>query len=262
MEANIVYVVGDGFLSFSKNANVISLSGFKEMILLPRIGKARNGFYILGQGIAKQKIDEIKTLIKKNKITDIVIKEHHNEKEENKYVHKKVSENVMISKPIVIRDNLFFSQLMIDDRCSEMSDHMTGQHVQGMVLIEAARQMALSVSENFLLSESERFNSYFILSNMDAQFKQFLFPTDVELQCALIRCEKISSGKFSADFVITFTQNNVVCMEVMIGLMADEKTALEKKESRLANFSLKMAVAKQEENLTGFCNELEAIGEK
>lgn len=52
--------------------------------------------------------------------------------------------------------NIFESHLMLNDRCAEMSDHVTGQHLQGMILIEAARQMTLAVTEMYFIDSNDR----------------------------------------------------------------------------------------------------------
>lgn len=249
---NIVYVVGDGFVNFSKTVGVVCISDFEEMISLPRIGKAKNGFYIMGQGISEERIKKIKQRLQDSKSSDIFIKDNFCEKEQNKFAHKTLRENVMISQPKAIRDGLFVSQLMIDDRCAEMSDHLTGQHVQGMVLIEAARQMGLSVSERFFLSDEERFKSYFVLNNFDVQFQQFVFPLEVEMRCVVLKHRNLGIGKFTIKCAIEFMQNNISCTRVIIDLMADEKARLEVKEARLADFNLKCACSMEEANLTRF----------
>ncbi|MCX7121995.1 MAG: AfsA-related hotdog domain-containing protein [Gammaproteobacteria bacterium] len=256
---NITYVVGEGFENFSKNLNVISVSTLEEIIGLPRIGKAKNGYYVFGQGVSGERIKKIRQFIEENKVNDIAIKNNAPVKEENEYVHKKIAENVMISKPLAVNNEFFISSLLIDDRCAEMSDHLTGQHVQGMALIEAARQMILSVSEHFFLSDDERFKSYFVLNKIDVEFKQFIFPIDVELRCTVVMYEKLSAGKFTAKCLIEFVQNNISCTEVTIQFMADEKENLEKKESKLANFSVKLAYSKEAENINHFFDQIVCI---
>ena len=250
--SNIMYVVGDGFVNFSKTVGVVRISDFEEMISLPRIGKATNGFYIIGQGISEERIKKIKQRLQDSKINDIFIKDNFCEKEQNQFVHKTLRENVMISQPKVIRDGLFVSRLMIDDRCAEMSDHLTGQHVQGVVLIEAARQMGLSVSEHFFLSNEERFKRYFVLNNLDVQFQQFVFPLEVEMRCIVLEHKNLGEENFTIKYAIEFVQNNISCTRIIIGLMADAKAKLEAKEARLADFNLKCACLTEEANLAHF----------
>ena len=60
-------------------------------------------------------------------------------------VHKKLDFNVLVSAPIQIGADEFSFALLIDERCAEISDHVTGQHVPGMLVLEAARQ-AMTVS--------------------------------------------------------------------------------------------------------------------
>jgi hypothetical protein len=59
----------------------------------------------------------------------------------------------MLSLPRRVSESCFEADVLVDDAGEHMSDHVSGQHLPGMVLIEAARQMILAVTEEFF-SES------------------------------------------------------------------------------------------------------------
>ncbi|MBD2810814.1 hypothetical protein ID853_07945 [Xenorhabdus sp. Vera] len=80
--------------------------------------------------------------------------------------HKHKRKNVLISKTIKTGDTSYQCHLLIDDDCAEMADHVTGQHIQGMVLLEACRQMINSVSERFLIKTGR--NKSFVLHTMNS----------------------------------------------------------------------------------------------
>jgi hypothetical protein len=231
---NVIYIVGDKFSAFANNPNVITISEFEKTLhcpriisTQPRIGNAKNVLYVWGQGVAVKPIETIQQLQKNKKTSEMIFQEITFAKESNAYVHKHLSENVIVSIPIAINEKLYLGKLMIDDCCSEMLDHTTGQHVQGMVLVEAARQMMLAVSERYFFSDQERFKSYFALLNMDIQFKQFTFPLEIDMHCNIIEYQKLSSGKFKAIFRVGFLQNNILTTQIDINVLVDKKDALQ-----------------------------------
>ncbi len=59
-------------------------------------------------------------------------------------------------------------------------DHQTGQHVQGIVAIEAARQMLIASSKLLRLTQGIA-KPYFVLNTMSTTFDSFLFPLPAQL---------------------------------------------------------------------------------
>lgn len=139
---------------------------------------------------------------------------------------------------------------MIDENCELMSDHTTGCHIQGMVLVEASRQMALSISERYLLPELLQLNNYFTLNNIEVKFKNFLFPIDVEIHCIVSKYELINDKRLNAQIKIDFYQNNQLAVEAMVEVSAFEKMQLVKTEQTLAKLCVVQAKEKQT-NLIG-----------
>ncbi len=74
-----------------------------------------------------------------------------------------------------VNENLFSLPLLIDERCELMTDHQTGQHIQGMILVEACRQTFIAVTEEFYMSDKVG-QSYYVINDMNIKFSNFLFP--------------------------------------------------------------------------------------
>lgn len=72
-------------------------------------------------------------------------------------------------------ENRFRMDLCIDENSELMRDHQTGQHVQGMVFVEASRQAFLAVTEAFFQDEGED-SVYFVINSMTTEFMGFVFP--------------------------------------------------------------------------------------
>ncbi|MGE5505034.1 MAG: AfsA-related hotdog domain-containing protein [Actinomycetota bacterium] len=94
--------------------------------------------------------------------------------------HKHRPENTLISEPRRLGETTFELDLLIDEDCELMGDHQTGQHLQGMLLLEAARQSFLAVSEAFFLPQDTRF--YFVINEMTSRYNRFAFPLDARIR--------------------------------------------------------------------------------
>ena len=112
-------------------------------------------------------------------------------------VHKHVAHNVLISTPQQVSEDTYQASLVMDERCPEISDHISGQHLQGMVLLEAVRQMCIAVTEQFL-SQRKQSRSSFVLKHVESRYHAFAFPLRVSLECQL-RCEKSRRYRSSPD---------------------------------------------------------------
>ncbi|MDP1217553.1 AfsA-related hotdog domain-containing protein, partial [Klebsiella pneumoniae] len=68
--------------------------------------------------------------------------------------HKRKKANILITSPEKRDEDNYCARLILQDASELLCDHQTGQHIQGMVLIEAARQTIIATSEKFLLAEA------------------------------------------------------------------------------------------------------------
>jgi hypothetical protein len=148
--------------------------------------------------------------------------------------HKHESRNVMISVPErAAGPEAFESLLMLDEACAEMSDHMTGQHLQGMVLIEAARQMFIAVAERFY-ARSTRPRSYFVISRFQTEFHSFAFPIHTLVQLRVISQKSRPDDVDVFTVKISFIQNTTPVAAMMVDFSAYPQASLSRKERRKA----------------------------
>jgi hypothetical protein len=237
MNENIFYVVGEKFENFSTNKHVMTVSELEKLASINRIGSLPNYTFIIGQGVRADKLERLLNNINKyghNNYLSIVKTNVLENKINQTAVHKSKLENVMITSPIHLDERKYISQLTIQDNAAEMSDHVTGQHIQGMVLIEAARQMMLSVSENHILTEDRQSNYSFVLNSVNTTFYQFAFPLEISIICEVINLEIKAKGSLKSVMKFSFIQNNMKVTEVEINFIAFEKTFLEAKEKSFA----------------------------
>jgi hypothetical protein len=239
-----IYVVGSKFKDFCDYKSVWDYQTAIDQ--LPRLSASLNTI-IMGQGIsddANQSFQECLKFIDKH--NDIQLVEHISKKVSKDKVHKAKQCNVMVSMPTPLREGVFSSHLIVDENCAEMSDHQTGEHVQGALLIEAARQMFMACATSFELdAEVTRKigQQKFALSEMKVTFHNFVFPiaTRIELHFKGAETRDNCADGFCE---VKFIQNDKLCCEVFCAAKVfSEKMlqVLETRSAKQARSSLAMA---------------------
>jgi A-factor biosynthesis hotdog domain len=225
----------------------LTLSDFEQLVTEARKNNQdQQAIYEIyqGQGINDERFDQIMNKIAEyGLVSRYKINRNKSIKKANLQLsHKHKKENTLISEPGCISDNRYLSTLMIDENCAEMSDHQTGQHLQGMVLIEAARQMTLAVTEKYFLDKSQRGNMYFVTNSLETTFHKFIFPLDVEMHYEIIKSRGVGTNR-NFQVVIKFIQNGEVGTEVRYGFSVLDPNYMITKESQLAQQNLKFSLA-------------------
>jgi hypothetical protein len=203
-------VVGDRMVDFTENENVITVSTAEKMIEDEHTpGNVR---LHLGQGVSVGCVERMISMANRFKKTNILAFSHVNKAGRN-LVHKHNPRNSMLGMPQHIGPNLYSADVFLDDECAEMTDHLTGQHVQGMVLVEACRQMLLAVTEEFYLRDDVK-SSFFVLNQMNTEFKQFVFPVAISLLYEVAEHQVGKNGSHRFSVTISVIQNEQVCCVV------------------------------------------------
>lgn len=207
---NKIYVVGDKFAKNLTSQNIISMSMLEKSIYCNDY--AHYKFY-LGQGVNLKKIFAFKKYIKINRLQNIsILFDKSYIKASRRITHKKKSVNVFISDPLKIDDKIYVSRLLVDDRCVEMSDHFANKHMPGMILIEAARQMATAITEKFYIVNNKE-PLLFIGKSFNAIFNCLISPLEVDIKCMINKIKESKNNK-TFDITIFFIQNNNICTEI------------------------------------------------
>lgn len=239
----ITYIIGDKFYEFSKSSHVISISEFFKKMERDDFSN-NNQIYYFGQGLSDHEKNTVSAYCEKNNITIF----NGNKSAESALTHKLKQENIMITEPQIIENNNYQSYLVINDDCAEMSDHVTGRHIQGMVLIEAARQMMLAVSEKYILGTDGQGKAYCILNNIVTTFKQFVFPIEVVINHIITNVQSLRNGVHSVRCVTQFIQGNQIATEIEIEYKLYEKNKMAKREEQIAEKCLELSAQKIKES--------------
>lgn len=236
MNIENMIIVGDKFEFFAENEGVLTVSEALH-ILRNNLITDKNIRFKLGQGLNEA---QVSLLIKtaKNVGLSNLLEFKETVKSGRKYVHKHQPRNSMLGLPRRICESKFEIDVIIDDACDEMSDHVTGHHVQGMVITEATRQAFLAITEAFFLKEDD-FSSYFVINSLNSQYLNFAFPLPMTIEYEIKTHKVKKQGVHYFDVVMNAVQNGVVCAEVSTSFSTYSSQWLKKKEEVMACDAIK-----------------------
>ena len=235
--STIKYIVGDKFKAFAdnNNNNVINFSDFLKYVDSDTNHPIVSGEYVIGQGITKEQEEILANRINTHPyVQEPIIHFNADGKSSKQLVHKRNSDNIIISTPVQVDKDLYRSSLIIDENCAEMSDHITGQHIQGMLLIESARQMMLAVSELYYLSCEQKNNMYFILHSVDSEFTGFTFPLATTIEYQVLEYKHKKHDALFSSIIARFYQADELKSSVSIKFTAYPSQIMSTKEQKIA----------------------------
>ncbi|MFT3690224.1 AfsA-related hotdog domain-containing protein [Paenirhodobacter sp.] len=170
-------VSADVFSDFSRECGALDASEVRKRLQAETI--APDDTFLPGQGLSEADHAEIEALARHNGYSDAFRFWRTflaAPRAPRSLTHKHQAHNSMISVPQAQADGVYRAELLICSGNELISDHVTGQHVQGMVLIEACRQMFIAVSELCHMDHEDGRRSYVVFNRMEAAFKAFTFP--------------------------------------------------------------------------------------
>lgn len=241
-------VVGDKFNEFANGKDVLTISQLKLLTQIPSNIIDKEHEIIIGQGVRKDFAEKVilnqgRNAAHGNKIKICALEKMVNDRK-NTHCHKRFEQNVLIGSAEQTEHNgdLFVMSLLIDERCEIMADHQTGQHVQGMLLVEASRQAFIAVTEEFIYKQET--GRYYIINSMTITFSSFLFPLP-----ALVHFEFLQKdindrrGRFKAQ--VRVTQHQTLCTTMDVSFTVYPSGLICEKEKSLAEAAMQAAIPGQ-----------------
>ncbi|HEX5751613.1 MAG TPA: AfsA-related hotdog domain-containing protein [Archangium sp.] len=237
----MLHVVGDKFVTFSnENPGVMTVSNLEK--LLEKNAVHRPHALIVGQGVSLERLGLLEERIQRSAARSLVTIQEARIRDRcpGKYTHKHFNYNTIITTPYKDEAaDLYRCHLVLDDDCAEMSDHVTGHHLQGVVFFEASRQMLLAATERFWLEQIGR-PYYFVLNEYNITYHTFGFPlpTDITMKVLAERGDTRQSGSVFLDIKVEFFQVGVPITECVIKYAAFDKALLSAREGLLSRMAL------------------------
>jgi len=166
MGTKSIVVVGNAFEEYARKCNGITLQDLQATDRL-------SGYdFILGQGLSSEQTASVAQTLQACGAAPIM--DQTALPAGNHSSHKK-HYNTMIGIPAQRSKATYEAPMFIDERCELMSDHQSGLHIQGMLQLEAFRQMVLAVFEQFYPRPQDQ-GSYAVINRMENGFSNFMFP--------------------------------------------------------------------------------------
>ena len=186
---------------------------------------------MIGQGVSSADLEDLKA--DKPSLYNLIVNPNVVEKNP-KIAHKRKIENCHITRPVKITDTDYKLDVVVDSKCCEISDHITGEHINGVVLIEAARQAFIAITETFFLNDNEKV--YFILKKLNCEFNSFLFPLAIQMRYKILNFEKKGTSQFDFEVETAFYHHESDESSVIKGFFSVYPNAvMEQIESELAD---------------------------
>lgn len=124
-------------------------------------------------------------------------------------------------------------QLLIDENCELMQDHQSGQHVQGMVLIEAARQGMIAIAEQYFIPDNE-IDYAFVLNDMSVKYNNFTFPVAASIECRIVGSKIDNPRRLSFTIEAEVKQCGTEVSSLTFAFSAMDKARIHKREAIMA----------------------------
>jgi hypothetical protein len=232
-EANINIVVGDLFKNFNKIPLCILYSDWSERKLVEN-SQFKDKIFIPGLGLNKLQIAAVNSSLpedlKYNKEMNLAT---------NSQTHKYNSDNILVTEPIDIGNSIYESKLIIQDNNELMLDHTTGYHIQGMIFLEATRQMATTIVDKLFNTEDQ----YYLMHEIKANYFKIAYPIETTIQLELIEKEAEGAKQVFAVY-LNFFQNGKKVVNTSGSFTSTDKEKFAANEEYYAGVTAKKIISK------------------
>jgi hypothetical protein len=202
--------VGNKFHSISDGDTLLPFDDILERV---RSGRLEESHISLQQGVSETQHRTLQTAL--NGRADVRVTSYFDKHQrcDCTLTHKKNAFNTLISEPIPLAEaHAYASILMIDDACAELSDHVTGKHIQFMVLVEAARQMVNAVTQKFYSTSAK----IYLAEDLRVRFKTFVYPFEAHLECRISRRDLRATGDGKMAVTIDIVQQGKAACQLSL----------------------------------------------
>lgn len=234
-----VFVVGNKFHAFCANDGVLTIGELERMVdngeCMALLADVQ---LVAGQGLREAEVLKLKdAMFMVNMRNGPVCKQAVTARSVRAgclMTHKRKLQNSIISSPEQLGTDLYEAALLLDERSELMGDHQTGQHIQGMVLVEAARQMFLAVTERYFIGIDEPNRYYFVINGMDVAFTGFVFPVEALLRYQVLYKQIDNRARMCFRTEVSILQAGKCATKVHFDFTAFLAEKIERKEKEQA----------------------------
>jgi hypothetical protein len=229
MSGGFFLVVGDVYESFANNENVITATAFMRALQDQSrwFGDER---IMIGQGLGANELHQIRELLHCRAISNVT---HCGDLVPLHLTHKRNTDHVLISSPKKIAPHRYEYGLALNDRKDRLCDHVTGQHIGAMQLMEAARQAMIATLEyEYVDGTGKRIG--LILERFDSRFENYVFPLPASMSVNIVERKTVNDNHLSVTIVIRIIQAGQAMCQMELDLTLYDMSLLGKIEARRA----------------------------
>ncbi len=222
-------IVGDGYAEFSKHPQVQTASQFLEQLRAsPRSWAGAR--LCVGQGLSPTQLEELtREATSHNLLLELPTSEV---RAPVSLTHKSNADYVLVTRPLRVAPCAYRGSILIDAQVDRLSDHVTGEHIGGMLLIEAARQFGIAAVEiEYDRTEDNRWG--LMWSGLRVAFTNYAFPLPTEVLMHIHEDEsKRRPNQVVVSVTLELTQAGQVIAEVGMDATLLNRPLLRKIEAK------------------------------
>jgi hypothetical protein len=236
----VLYVVGDGYAAFAEHRSVITFVQLRTLLLERAINWSATEL-AQGLGLETAQLKMIRNELRAAGAPPHVAKHFEREHAPLALTHKHTDDHVLIGPARRIDHGAFMFDVVLTSTQDRLSDHVTGQHVSGMLLIEAGRQAAAVALETLHADKSVDYAATW--SALRASFQSFAFPLPMTVHASVDSGDHARSNKLETRVAITIRQLDRTVAELEYEIPLTRMTLLKKLEQRAAARTIEHAGA-------------------
>jgi len=240
MSSLVRIVVGNNYAAFAQYGSVVTFSEIEHE--LERLEPQH--ILVAGQGLSDEQRAKL-TALGASKPGPLVLGAEPLAPRE--LTHKALSANTLCSSPVRIPGTTTYrSTLQCASAVDRLADHSTGQHVNGMLLIEATRQAGTaSIEAHFLQQDPRKWG--FAWGRCDTRFLRFAFPVPTEIRVHMPEIPDFAQlSQIPMTVPIVAEQAGSPVCEVLMEVTLIEAGLLAKLETRKAKQTVAAVVSQAE----------------
>ncbi|WP_369274035.1 AfsA-related hotdog domain-containing protein [Streptomyces sp. R11] len=229
-------VVGDRFRDFAEAVGAETLTALTHALDAGDLDTVEGPVHVVtGQGIGEFELSYLKDAITRRNLDDRIVLVHSAGRPARRQeLHKAREDNVLVAGLRQVDETTYEAGLRLHDHNELLVDVQDRVHVQGMVAVEAARQMFLTVIEHYFTSRWPQQRYYIVLNSMNTSFTNFLFPVGATLRLTVDESDLSEPSRLTVRTTVEVEQAGRVAASVTIDAAAFAPGLLEEKELRRA----------------------------
>ena len=170
---------------------------------------------VAGQGVFEYEIQYLRAALRAH-AEGVRIRPSATERVSRGIAHKHREHNVLLADLEHTGPDTYEANLRLHTDNELLQDHQTGQHVQGIVIIEALRQMFIATFEAAHGLRMADQDFYVVWDSMQIEFATFLFPLPARIRCTIVSADLTDPTRIRLRVDMEITQSGVTAARAAV----------------------------------------------